>query len=95
MSLEEYTCRSCGCESKLTDAHRNFLEEHGCLRPPFYCSACFAQRLSEIWEVPGERRIAVCSACGAETRLHFVPCQDRPVFCPQCFKKQETSNSDS
>ncbi|MBU1105846.1 MAG: zinc-binding protein [Candidatus Riflebacteria bacterium] len=94
MSLEYYTCRNCGCENKLIDAHRNFLEEHGCSQPPFYCSICFSQRLGEIWEIPSEKRIAACSICGVETRLPFVPCLSRPVYCPQCFKIQNATNDE-
>lgn len=94
MNVENYICRNCGCESKLTDSHRNFLEEHDCFQPPFYCSTCFSKRLSDIWEIPGEKRIAICSECGIETRLHFVPCNDRPVYCSQCFKKMNRDNTD-
>ncbi|EKD81392.1 MAG: nucleoside diphosphate kinase [uncultured bacterium] len=89
MSLEHFICRNCGFDSKVADAHRDFLDNHGCSQPPLYCNACFVERLSQIWEVPGERRIAICSKCGMETRLHFVPIQDRPVFCPQCYNRRK------
>jgi CxxC-x17-CxxC domain-containing protein len=28
---------------------------------------------------------AICAACGAETRVPFVPKGDRPVYCRACF----------
>ncbi|HAE40407.1 MAG TPA: zinc-binding protein [Candidatus Riflebacteria bacterium] len=89
MVLENYYCRNCGCECIITDAQRNFLEGYGCSQPPLFCDACFTAELSQVWEMPGERRVAVCSECGVETRLHFVPSLGRPVFCPQCHKKRQ------
>ncbi|PKL50143.1 MAG: hypothetical protein CVV42_03910 [Candidatus Riflebacteria bacterium HGW-Riflebacteria-2] len=88
MNSGNLVCRCCGGSFSLSDAQRNFLTEHDCAAPPLYCSSCFADRLRQIWEVPGEKRVAVCSVCGIQTRLCFVPCQDRPVYCQKCFRKQ-------
>jgi CxxC-x17-CxxC domain-containing protein len=29
---------------------------------------------------------AVCAACGAQTRIPFVPKNDRPIYCSACFQ---------
>lgn len=31
----------------------------------------------------------VCAACGCETTVPFKPSNDRPVFCSDCYKKQQ------
>ena len=38
---------------------------------------------------------AVCSACGKETMVPFVPSNDKPVYCSDCFqsRRQERSYS--
>ncbi len=90
MDLGNLICRSCGIAFYLSDAHRNFLVEHGCDVEPFYCHTCFADRLREICEIPGERRVAICSICGAQTRLCFIPCQDRPVYCNKCYRQAKS-----
>ncbi|RMG15841.1 MAG: zinc-binding protein, partial [Planctomycetota bacterium] len=33
-------------------------------------------------------REVLCSACGALTRLAFVPGDQRPVYCPECFRNR-------
>jgi CxxC-x17-CxxC domain-containing protein len=32
---------------------------------------------------------ATCAACGAETRVPFVPRGDRPVYCKDCFNTRK------
>jgi len=39
------------------------------------------------------RRQAVCTECGASTTLPFRPSQDRPVYCPPCFKARRRGAS--
>jgi CxxC-x17-CxxC domain-containing protein len=36
---------------------------------------------------------AVCSACGKETMVPFVPRNDKPVYCSDCFQSQRESRS--
>lgn len=31
----------------------------------------------------------VCAACGCETTVPFMPKDDRPVFCADCYRKQQ------
>ena len=36
---------------------------------------------------PREMHKAICADCGQETEVPFVPSQDRPVYCRECFEK--------
>lgn len=35
--------------------------------------------------LPARSHPATCAACGAQTRVPFVPRADRPVYCRDCF----------
>jgi len=39
-------------------------------------------------EPRGERQLypAICSDCGRETMVPFVPREDRPVYCSDCYR---------
>jgi len=41
----------------------------------------------------GQNYEAICSACGKKTTLPFKPTGIKPVFCRECFKKQETQET--
>ncbi len=34
---------------------------------------------------------AVCASCGTACQVPFLPRQDRPVYCSDCFSKQKES----
>ena len=38
---------------------------------------------------------AVCSACGKDTMVPFVPRNDKPVYCSDCFQSQRDTHSTS
>lgn len=83
-----FICRSCGLEKPVSPEKQKLFVEKGYNHTPLFCDVCISARLDQIWETPGERRIAICSDCGRETRLNFVPCKERPVYCADCFKKR-------
>ncbi|MDD3145704.1 MAG: zinc-ribbon domain containing protein [Candidatus Riflebacteria bacterium] len=89
MSSEEalFVCHSCGLEKTVSPEKLKFFAEKGYEQEPMFCETCINARLDQIWETPGERRCAICSDCGCETRLNFVPCKELPVYCPKCYKK--------
>ncbi|NCB38541.1 MAG: zinc-binding protein [Erysipelotrichia bacterium] len=86
-----FICRSCGSEYNVSLERQKFLSEKGYDSTPVFCDDCIAARLDQIWETPGEKRLAICADCGCETKPGFVPSQDRPVYCPECFKKRSVS----
>jgi len=36
---------------------------------------------------------AVCDNCGTNTQVPFLPRQDRPVYCSDCFSKMRPARS--
>jgi CxxC-x17-CxxC domain-containing protein len=36
---------------------------------------------------------AVCDNCGQNTQVPFLPRQDRPVYCSDCFSKMKPARS--
>jgi CxxC-x17-CxxC domain-containing protein len=36
---------------------------------------------------------AVCSACGKQTEVPFLPTQDKPVYCRECFQERRAMSS--
>ncbi len=43
---------------------------------------------------PVEMHDAVCSKCGANCQLPFRPTGSKPVFCSDCFRKEEGGSRD-
>ncbi|HPR92071.1 MAG TPA: hypothetical protein PLR64_02350 [Candidatus Dojkabacteria bacterium] len=37
---------------------------------------------------------AVCDKCGRDCKVPFQPSGDKPVYCSNCFEKQDNGNSD-
>ena len=35
---------------------------------------------------------ATCSTCGQEARVPFQPRGDKPVYCSDCFNREESSS---
>lgn len=85
-------CGKCRCEFEVLPARVRFAAEKNFFCLPLYCDDCFAKILEKVWEVPGEKRLVACSDCGRETKLHFVPTQEKPVFCGDCYKKRLDRN---
>ena len=82
-----FICRCCGLERNISPEKHRFFLEKGYDCTPMFCDSCVSARLDQIWEPLGERRAAICSDCGCETRLNFVPCKELPVYCSECYKK--------
>lgn len=44
---------------------------------------------------PTEMHDAICAKCGEPCQIPFKPKTDKPVFCSDCFKKNEGSSNRS
>lgn len=42
---------------------------------------------------PREMHDAVCSECGAQTKVPFKPVEGRPVYCRDCYQKHKPVRS--
>jgi CxxC-x17-CxxC domain-containing protein len=86
-------CVDCGEEFIFTAGEQAFYREKGLTNAPTRCRACRDKRKAERGQggasAPAsssrEMHPAVCSRCGAETTVPFVPTGARPVYCRDCF----------
>ena len=92
------TCRDCGKEFVFTAGEQKFHAEKGFTNDPSRCPDCRAARKNSGGygqdRGPREMHTAICSECGREARVPFVPRGDKPVYCSDCFQKmRENSGS--
>lgn len=96
-------CRECGKEFVWTVADQEEAASRGHHHTPSRCGDCRVarrQRRGESGHVPThemsggpggrqrrEMHTAICAECGAQAQVPFVPRNDRPVYCSNCFEK--------
>jgi len=97
----ELTCKECGGVFVFTAGEQEFYASRGFEHLPGRCPQCRTARKARTSESGysggsssssgGPRRVAremhpaVCSACGKQTEVPFVPRDDKPVYCSDCF----------
>ena len=76
-------CRECGAEFAFTASE----QEKGFQNEPGRCPTCRTNRRNNN---RGERQMydVICDGCGVTTQVPFQPRGDRPVYCRDCFSKQ-------
>jgi CxxC-x17-CxxC domain-containing protein len=79
-------CIDCGDEFVFTAGEQLFFHDKQFSNDPKRCKKCKAKRATGTRVRPETR--TVCSACGDQTTVPFVPTQRRPVLCRSCFQKQ-------
>ena len=88
-----FTCRDCGAEFSFSASEQQFFAEKGFTNEPTRCPACRSARRNggaqggrgnreerQMYEV-------ICDGCGATTQVPFQPRGDRPVYCRDCYAK--------
>lgn len=92
------TCRDCGATFVFTVGEQEFYASRGFTNAPGRCPDCRAlarregsrgsSRARYGGADPTARQMypAICAECGQETEVPFQPRQDRPVYCPECFR---------
>ena len=80
-------CKDCGAEFVFTAGEQEFYAEKGFQNEPTRCKACRAARKASrpAAGAPREMHDAICANCGKPTQVPFVPREDRPVYCSECF----------
>lgn len=102
MSYEGYqdrilTCRDCGQEFTFTSGEQEFFASKGLTNAPSRCPECRKARRNgpSSNQRPrggtGEQYDAICATCGKPTTVPFIPREDRPVYCSDCFQEQRAS----
>ena len=75
------TCKDCGQEFVFTAGEQEFYAEKGFQNEPTRCKACrIARKNAAIWP----------TAC-APTRVPFIPKNDRPIYCSECYASRRAS----
>jgi CxxC-x17-CxxC domain-containing protein len=105
MSYEGYqdrilTCRDCGQEFTFTAGEQEFFATKGLTNAPSRCPECrkarrngSSQQRSYGGSSEREQHDAICATCGKATTVPFVPREDRPVYCSDCFQEQRASRA--
>ena len=81
------TCRDCGREFLFTAGEQEFYQSRGLQNEPRRCPECRAARRAS--DGNGRARVlhdVICSNCGKQTQVPFVPTGTRPVYCLDCFQ---------
>ena len=80
-------CKDCGAEFVFTAGVQVFYAEMGFLNEPTRCKACRQARKASrpAADAPRQMHDAICAQCGAATQVPFVPKNDRPIYCSECF----------
>ncbi len=101
MSNEGYrdrilTCRDCGNDFTFSAGEQEFYASKGLTNTPGRCPSCRAARrggqsTSSSRAPRGEQYDAICANCGQPTSVPFIPREDRPVYCSDCFQAQRAS----
>jgi len=76
-------CRDCGAEFVFTAGEQEFFAEKGFMNDPVRCRDCRTNKKTTRRERVTHR--TVCANCGAETEVPFVPKNDKPIYCNECF----------
>ena len=104
MTDKNLVCRDCSTSFVFTESEQSFFAQKGFTNAPSRCSSCREARKTERGDSPSsgrgnyqsygtrerEMHPAVCAQCGKETQVPFVPREDRPVYCSDCYSKQRS-----
>ena len=84
-------CRECNLEFVFSAGEQQFFHAKGLQNDPGRCLDCRAAYKARVSTGP-ERPVrdmhaAVCAQCGGQAIIPFVPRNDRPVYCSNCFDR--------
>jgi CxxC-x17-CxxC domain-containing protein len=84
----QLNCIDCGEDFSFTIGDQAFYREHGYTTPK-RCKRCrMARRVNqESGDRPAwmQETSVTCYSCGQTTTVPFVPRENRPVFCHNCY----------
>ena len=79
-------CKDCGNEFVFTAGEQALYAEKGFQNEPTRCKACRdARKASRGNGEAREMYETTCAECGKPTRVPFIPKNDRPIYCSECF----------
>lgn len=84
-------CRECGQEFIFSAGEQEFYQQKGLLNEPGRCPGCRQRRRQAMSgggeRAPREMHTITCAECGAEDQVPFLPRNDKPVYCSNCFER--------
>lgn len=92
-------CRECGQNFTFTSGEQEFFQSRGLTNEPGHCPECQQARKGRSrggsdagYGSGGYRPLysATCAQCGQAAQLPFEPRTDKPVYCDDCFKSQQS-----
>jgi len=83
---QQLVCADCGAEFVFEAAEQAFFADKG-FSAPKRCPNCRSKKKDERRSNRQFTKVT-CSTCGTETEVPFVPRNDRPVLCRDCFNKE-------
>ncbi|MCR4594255.1 MAG: zinc-ribbon domain containing protein [Clostridiales bacterium] len=86
-------CKDCGNEFIFTAGEQEFYAEKGFENEPQRCKECRVARKNAIRN-SREYHTAVCASCGGEAKVPFLPKEDKPVYCSECFAKMKEAEEE-
>jgi CxxC-x17-CxxC domain-containing protein len=102
MSNEGYqdrilTCRDCGQDFIFSAGEQEFYASRNLTNTPGRCPSCRAARRGGQSSAPRSRNVehyeTTCASCGRPTSVPFIPREDRPVYCSDCYQAQRPARS--
>ena len=83
-------CRECGQAFIFTAGEQEFYQQKGLLNEPGRCPDCRQRRRQSQGTAdrgPREMHTIVCAECGREDQVPFLPRNDKPVYCSDCYER--------
>ena len=83
-------CRECGQSFEFTAGEQEFYQLKGLLNEPGRCPDCRQRRRAGMpggERAPREMHTIVCAECGREDQVPFLPRNDKPVYCSDCYER--------
>jgi CxxC-x17-CxxC domain-containing protein len=88
-------CADCGTTFTFSAEDQEFFRSKGYTNEPKRCPECRQTRKSQRtgstsnsgYGAPRQMFPATCGACGKATEVPFQPRGDKPVYCSDCYRK--------
>ena len=88
-------CADCGVTFTFSAEEQEFFQSKGYTNEPKRCPDCRRSKNAErgggysSYRAPRQMFPTTCSECGRSTEVPFQPRGDRPVYCSDCYRKQQ------
>lgn len=92
----ELQCVDCNATFTFSANEQEFYAQKGFTNDPKRCPDCRTankrQRGGGSYGSTRQMHPAVCAGCGTRTEVPFLPTQDRPVYCRECYNTVGSGN---